>query len=50
MNFIDSGAREVGGQVQGWGGKRAGVGGGKTNLNRLFGVAMMSRSTHTEPK
>ena len=52
MNFIDSVAR-------GWvGGRRAGGwrGGGlgreveKPDLNGLFGVAMTSRSVHTEPR
>ena len=54
MNFIDSVAR---GWVGGWVARRqvhggAGVGerGGKTNLYRLFGVAVMSRSIHTEPR
>ena len=53
MNFIDSVARGwvSGSQVNGgqsrWRGR---VGGGKTNLNRLFGVAMTSRSINTEPR
>ena len=50
MNFIDSIAREW---VDGWwagGGVGGGEGGGKTNLYRLFGVAMMSRSIHIEPR
>ena len=41
--FIDSVARRVGGWV-------VGEGGGKTNLYRLFGVAITSRSTHTVPR
>ena len=50
MNLIDSVPR---GWVGGWMvGGRVGVGerGGKTNLYRLFGVAMTSRSIHTEPR
>ena len=48
MNFIDSVAR---GWVGGWrAGGGAGEGGGKTNLYRLFGVAVTSRSIHTEPR
>ena len=48
MNFIDSVAR---GWARGWragGGVGLGEGGGKTNLYGLFGVAMTSRSIHTE--
>ena len=46
MNFIDSVAR---GWVGGWrAGEGVGEGGGKTNLYKLFGIAMMSRSIHTE--
>ena len=50
MNFIDSVAR--GGRVGGGRavGREVGEGGGKTNLYRLFGVAMTSRSIHTEPR
>ena len=45
MNFIDNIAR-------GWIGGAAGggEGGGKTNLYRLFGIAMTSRSIHIEPR
>ena len=47
MNFIDSVAR---GWVGGWrAGGGVGEGDGKTNY-RLFGVAMTSRSIHTEPR
>ena len=52
MNFIDSvarGGRVGGGRAVGRGGA-GGEGGGKTNLYRTFGVAMTSRSIHTEPR
>ena len=48
MNFIDSVAMRWVGRR--WAGGEVGEGGGKTNLYRLFGVAMMSRSIHTEPR
>ena len=51
MNIIDSVARGwVGGRPGGWRGGGVGREVERQDLNALFGVAMTSRSDHTEPR